>query len=332
VPDRLPDWSARVRRRHDARAAVRAFFGARGFLELDPPQLVVAPTTEPHIDPLAIALRPRDDAPAAPRYLHTSPELALKRALAHGVERCFALSHVFRDGERGPLHLPEFTLLEWYRAREGTDALVADCEQLLAAAASAVGGDPAAFPAPFARASVSELLAAHADVDLDAALDEMNGGDADALPRRARAAGHALREGADFEDAFFHLMGTRVEPAIGRERPVVVTRWPRQMAMLARLCDDDDRYAERFELYAGGLELANAYLELTDPAEQRRRFEADNDARRALGKAPLPLDEVFLADLAHMPPAAGIALGFDRLLMLVTGEREIDAVLDVPFR
>jgi lysyl-tRNA synthetase class 2 len=147
-----------------------------------------------------------------------------------------------------------------------------------------------------------------------------------------RAAGHALREGADFEDAFFHVMTARAEPAIGRERPVVVARWPRQMAMLARLCDDDVRFAERFELYAGGLELANAYLELTDPNEQRARFEADNLARVALNKAPLPIDELFLRDLATMPAAAGIALGFDRLLMLLTDAKTIDEVVVVQWR
>jgi len=326
----MEDWSKRVRRRDTARRAVRAFFEARGFVELDPPQLVVAPTTEPHIDPLPVALKPRDDAPAGHRYLHTSPELALKRALAHGVGDCFAMSHVFRDGERGPQHLPEFTLLEWYRVAGDLDGLVDDCEELLSHAAAALG--LSAPDAPCERATVRELLAAHAGVDLDAALDEMAAGDALALVRRARGAGHHLREGADFEDAFFHLMGTCVEPAIGRDRPCVVSRWPRQMAMLARLCPDDELYAERFELYAGGLELANAYLELNDPQEQRRRFLADNETRRALGKQPLPLDEDFLADLAHMPAAAGIALGFDRLLMLLTGESTIDAVLDVPFR
>jgi lysyl-tRNA synthetase class 2 len=318
--------------RDAALRAVREFFHARDFVEIDAPQLIVAPTTEPHIDPLHTQVTPGVDEPPVRRFLHTSPEIVLKRALAHGVERCFCLSHVFRDGERTAQHLPEFTLLEWYRAGEDSESLIADCEALLAQVSSSVAPQRPAPQAPFDRARVAALFTEHAGVDLPAALDEMAAGDDGALVRRVRAAGHALREGADFEDAFFHVMTARVEPAIGRERPIVVERWPRQMAMLSRLCDDDPRFAERFELYAGGLELANAYLELTDPVEQRARFEADNAARRALGKEPLPVDELFLRELEDMPAAAGIALGFDRLLMLVTGATRIDDVIVAPWR
>lgn len=336
----------RTERRSRALSFVRRFLEERDFFEVDAPQLVPATTTEPHIDPLTVSVRPAIDRPddensAVTRYLHTSPELALKRVLAQGIERVYCLSHVFRDGETSPLHLPEFSLLEWYRARAILPDLVTDCEQLLRELSLVLVGsttlpqpDGSALDvaAPFEVRTAAELFEQHAQVDLRAALARMAEGDAHALVSEVMRAGHKLRPGADFEDAFFHVMGTRVEPAIGRERPCVVTRWPRQMAVLARGCDDDELFAERFELYAGGLELANAFDELTDPVEQRARFRADNDARAALGKARLPLDELFLTELANMPPSSGIALGFDRLLMLITGARDILDVVPVPFR
>lgn len=337
----VPGLLHRLERRHDALRALRGFFDDRAFVEAETPVLIPAPTTEPHIDPLAVGVRTDPAARALRRYLRTSPELALKRLLAAGVPRVYEVARVFRDGEQGPLHLPEFTLLEWYRADAGLDALVCDLEELLVALARTLtggealwglGGERVEVSSPFERRSVAELFATHADIDLDLALSEMAAGDAAALVRRTKAAGHVLRPGADFEDAFFHIMGTCIEPRIGHERPTVVERWPRQMAVLARLCRDDPRYAERFELYAGGLELANAFDELIDPVEQRARFLEDNRLRRSLGKEALPLDEVFLEELAGMRPSAGIALGVDRLLMLIFGERDINAVQALPHR
>jgi len=323
----------RLRRRDAALAALRAFFRGRGFLEVDTPMLVPGPGLEPHIDPLEVMVRTSLDGAPTKRWLHTSPELALKRVMAEGAERVFQVARVFRDGERTLRHLPEFTMVEWYRAREGLSALVEDVRLLLVDIASALEHEPPVdLDAPLVRASVAELFASHADVDLDAALAEMAAGDALALVRRVKDAGHHLRPGADFEDAFFHVMTTRVEPALDPSRPIVVERWPRQMAVLARLCDDDPRYANRFEIYAGGLELCNAFDELTDPDEQRARFCDDNRARRALGKPELPLDEDFLAALSHMPRTAGIALGFDRVLMLLLGASSIDEVCGLPWR
>lgn len=328
---------ARLRRRHQALAAIRRFFLERDFLEVDTPLLVPGPGLEPHIDPLAVDVRVRLDA--APdererRWLITSPELALKRVLAAGAPRIFQLGHVFRDGERTARHLPEFTLLEWYRADAGLDDLVRDHEELFAAVAVALG--VAAPTAPFAKASVDELFRAHGGVDLRAALARMAGGDALALVDAVRATGEVLRPGADFEDAFFHVMGTKVEPHLAARpagaAPVVVERWPAQMAVLARRCDDDPLFAGRFEVYAGGLELSNAFDELTDPVEQRARFLDDNRARRALGKPALPLDEDFLAALGHMPRAAGCALGVDRLLMLLLDVAAIDDVTALTWR
>ncbi|MFZ9889309.1 MAG: EF-P lysine aminoacylase EpmA [Myxococcota bacterium] len=331
----------RIERRAHALRSTRRFFEDRGFLEVDAPQLVPATTTEPHIDPLAVDVRVRLESPPERRFLHTSPELALKRIVAAGLDRVYCLGHVFRDGERGERHLPEFTLLEWYRRGQSLPALVQDTTELVRDLSVALCGttrlqqvdgaiiDVALSPDVY---SVDELFHRYASVDLRRALEKMAQGDDEALVRAVREAGHALREGADFEDAFFHVMGTRVEPHIGRDRLCVVERWPRQMAVLARGSDDDPLFAERFEIYAGGLELANAFDELTDPTEQRRRFAADNHLRRALGKEALPIDELFLRSLADLPPTVGIALGFDRVLMLLFGAAHIEDVVPVPFR
>ena len=331
----------RIRRRHVALTATRAFFGARGFFEVDTPLLVPGPGLEPHIDPLPVQVRVGFDGPAQQRFLITSPELAIKTLLAStpALTKVFQLGHVFRDGERTKRHLPEFTMLEWYRVGGSLDDLVRDHEELFAAVAFAL--QLPAPPTPFAQATVHDLFAAHAGIDLRAALLRTHAGDARALvddvSARSPLDAAALRPGADFEDAFFHVMGALVEPAIGRQRPAVVRRWPTSMAALASKCDDDALFADRFEIYAhvaglGSLELSNAFAELTDPIEQRARFEKDNEQRRALGKPTLPLDEEFLAVLADLAPTAGCALGFDRLLMLLGQATDVDDVTAVKWR
>lgn len=339
MPD--ADLLSRLRFRHDAMRALRSFFDARGFYEVETSQLVIAPTTEPHIDPLEVPVALGPEVAPVPRYLRTSPELALKRMIAGGATEVYEIGKVFRDKESGPFHLPEFVMLEWYRAKAGLEDIIDDLAALLVHMTNAMVGRPVLF-APdgtevdvdgtLQRASVSELFWRHAQLDLPTALDEMAAGDAQALVRRVRARGYALREGANFEDAFFHVMVSVIEPAIAQGPPLVVERWPKQMAVLARLCDDDPRFAGRFELYAGGLELANAFDELTDPIEQRARFEADNAEREQMGKPRLPLDEEFLRVLAAMPPTAGIALGVDRFFLMLRGGRELGAVQGLSFR
>jgi lysyl-tRNA synthetase class 2 len=321
------DAAGRIKRRARALQIIREFFFELDFLEVDTPLLVPGPGLEPHIDPLSVEVRPGQDGPAESRFLHTSPELALKRVLAHGPERVFQLSHVFRDGERGPRHLPEFTLLEWYRAHGTLDDLIVDVETLFEVLDVAPD-----FAGPFRRHTVQSLFEAHADVDLRTALSRMDDGDALALVDAVKSAGHHLRPGADFEDAFFHVMTSRVEPALADSGTHVVESWPKQMAVLARVDVNDPLFAKRFEIYAGGLELANAFDELTDADEQRARFVEDNRHRARLGKAALPLDEAFLQALARMPRAAGIALGVDRLLMLLWGEKDIQNVQSLPWR
>lgn len=342
----------RITRRDAALRATRAFFHGRGFVEADTHQLVPAPGTEPHIDPLGIDVDVAGIG-AAPtrgrRYLITSPELALKRVVAAGVPRVFQLVHVFRDGERGPRHHPEFTMLEWYRAGGTLDDIVDDTVSVVRAVASAIGNASAVDVdnAPVV-VRVKDAFAA-AGVDLDAALDAHAAADARALWRAVAAVDPNVSAGANvsavddataFDLAFFHMMAAHVEPALPPGRLSVVTQWPAPMAVLARL-DDDRRYACRFEMYAPitlagrptTLELCNAFDELCDPVEQRARFVADNALRVRLGKAPVPLDDDFLAALASLPsPTAGNALGFDRLLLMLGGDDDLDDVSALPWR
>lgn len=329
----------RLRRRHEALWALRAHLVAQGFWELDTAQLTPGPGLEPHLDPLAVEVHPGFEAKAERRWLITSPELSLKRCLALGAHKIFQLAHVFRDGERGARHAPEFTLLEHYRAPGTLADLVTDVEELIDVVARALALP--APPRPYARATVAELFARHAGIALDDALRAHAHGDGDALLRAARAAGVQLRPDADFDDAFAGVMDQKVEPSLSRERPTVVSRWPAPMAALARRCDDDPNFAERFEVYAFAatagpgarpLELCNAFDELTDAVEQRARFVDDNHKRRALGKPALPLDEDFLAALPALPRCAGCALGVDRVLMLLLGAADIDEVSCLPWR
>ncbi|OGQ11655.1 MAG: hypothetical protein A2138_09250 [Deltaproteobacteria bacterium RBG_16_71_12] len=342
LPARVPAPAAlleRLRRRHQAIWALRSHLVAQGFWELDTAQLTPGPGLEPHLDPLAVPVKTSFEGPPSTRWLVTSPELSLKRCLALGAQRVFQLGHVFRDGERTARHCPEFTLLEHYRAPGTLAQVMGDVEELVEVAARALG--VAAPPRPYARATVAELFSRHAGIDLGAMVRAHAQGDGDALVRAARGAGVQLRPGADFGDAFAGVMDQRVEPALPRERPTVVSRWPAPMAALARRCDDDALFAERFEIYgftpnappdARPLELCNAFDELTDAVEQRARFLDDNEQRRALGKPALPLDEDFLAALPSLPRSAGCALGVDRLLMLLLGAAHLDEVTALPWR
>jgi len=310
---------ARLRLRHRVLQAVRAVLDGEGFTEIDTPVLVRAPSPEPQFAPI----------PAGDGYLITSPEFQLKRLLVGGFERIYRIGPVFRGAERGRHHNPEFTLLEWYRVGADLDALAADLERLLGrvAALSArrpgtPGLDPVALGAPLRRARVADLFAEHLGVRLQGVVT------AEGLRAAALAAGvpEAAALPADFERAFFALWG-RIEPRLG-PAPLLVTHWPAPLASLARLAPDDPTVAERMELYAGGLELANGFAELTDAAEQRRRFQADLAARAAQGLPPLPLDEAFLDALAEgLPPCAGMALGLERLVMLLAGTDDIRDVL-----
>jgi lysyl-tRNA synthetase class 2 len=332
--DRRPFLQARGR----IRAACRRFFEADRFVEADPCALQVSPGNEAHVHAFATELRATDGARVGPLYLHTSPEFALKKLLAAGEPRLFAFAHVFRDREHGPLHHPEFTMLEWYRAGQPYTALMDDCAALLALAAEAAAGtgrlvwrDRAVDPgAPPERLTVAEAFERHAGIDLLATLAPDGATDRGALA--AAAAGAGVRVAADdgWSDLFSRVLVERVEPRLGHGRATILHEYPVSEAALARPKPGDGRVAERFELYACGVELANAFGELTDADEQRRRFEAEMAEKWRVYGERYPIDEDFLAALRRMPPASGSALGFDRLVMLATGARRIEQVLWAP--
>ncbi len=331
--DRHADRRGLLLERNRLKAALRAWFGAQGFVETEPAALAVSPGNEAHLHAFATEAI-GNDGTAQRLYLHTSPEFALKKLLAAGEARLFAFAPVWRNRERGALHSPEFTMLEWYRAEEDYSVLMADCAEVLRLA-SPRGSlrfrdrqcDATLAPE---RVSVAEAVARHAGFDLLATLEA----DGTPQPERLRAAlagcGVAVAEGDTWPDMFSRLLAEKIEPHLGLGRATILDRYPACEAALARRCADDPRVAERFELYACGVELANGFGELTDAGEQRRRFEVEMAEKARVYGESYPIDEGFLAALAMMPPASGIALGFDRLVMLATGAPHIDLVRWTP--
>jgi lysyl-tRNA synthetase class 2 len=331
--DRRPFLLARGR----IQSALRAWFTARGFVEVDPCILQASPGNEAHLHGFATGLTAVDGTALGRLYLHTSPEFACKKLLAAGETRLFAFAHVFRNRERGPLHHPEFTMLEWYRAHEPYEALMDDCAELLALAADAGGAGGLSWrgaavdpKAPPERVTMADAFARFAGIDLPATIDASGGTDRDALAAAVSAAGGRVAADDSWTDLFSRVLVERVEPRLGRGRATILCEYPVAEAALARPKPGDPRVAERFELYACGVELANGFGELTDPVEQRRRFVSDMDLKERLYGERYPLDEDFLAALAHMPPASGIALGLDRLVMLASGAPTIEHVLWAP--
>jgi lysyl-tRNA synthetase class 2 len=317
--DRRPALLARGR----IKAAARAWFEARDFVEVECGALVVSPGNEAHLHAF------RTDGGL---YLHTSPEFAAKRLLAAGETRIFDFARVFRARERGPLHAPEFTMLEWYRANEDYQAVIEDTLALLRLACDTTGATSVAYRgrtcdprAEAERLTVADAFTHHAGVDLMSALDSR-----DVLATKARRAGVDVAEDDNWADIFSKVLVARIEPKLGLERPTVLCEYPRSEAALARASARDPRVAERFELYVCGVELANGFGELTDAREQRTRFEAEMDEKQRVHGERYPIDEDFLAALSQMPPASGVALGFDRLAMLATGARKLDDVIWTP--
>ncbi len=313
-------------------AALRAFFVGADFIEVETPVLQVSPANETHLHGFATELL-SPDGPPERLFLRTSPEFACKKLLAAGEQRIVEFARVFRNRERGALHHPEFLLIEWYRAGESYERLMQDCAAILALAAETTGSKRLSFRGreadPFAepeRLTVAEAFSRHAGIDLLATLD---GPEGDRGRLAAAATASAVRVGGDdtWSDIFSRVMVERIEPRLGLGRATILYEYPLPEAALARPCPHDARLAERFELYACGVELANAFGELRDAAEQRRRFEADMAEKSRIYGERYPLDEDFLAALALMPEASGIALGFERLLMLATGAQRIEQVM-----
>jgi len=325
--DRRPFLHARAR----IVAALRNWFEAEGFLIVEPAALQVSPGNETHLHAFATEMVGPGGG-RVPLYLHTSPEFAMKKLLAAGEERIAAFAPVYRNRERGPLHAPEFTMVEWYRVRAPHAAVMADTLALVAVAARAAGTDRLAWRGrtadPFATAErlpVAEAFRVFAGIDLLATL-----GDAPALVTEAKRIGVRTAVDDTWSDVFSRILSERVEPNLGLDRPTLLCEYPAVEAALARISPEDARIAERFELYACGVELANGFAELTDSSEQRRRFASDMDEKARIYGERYPLDEDFLAALDAMPAASGVALGLDRLVMLATGAHHIDQVQWTP--
>jgi lysyl-tRNA synthetase class 2 len=335
MPHRHTDRRPILLARNRIRAAIRAWFETEGFVEVEPGCLQVSPGNETHLHAFRTEVIGTDLA-RRPMYLHTSPEFAMKRLLAAGEQRIFAFAPVFRNRERGALHAPEFTMLEWYRAGADTRALWQDCARFLRIAAEATGrqqwswrGRPCDVLANFDYTSLDQAFFQFAEIALYETYDT-NGVDRDGLAVRAAAAGVRVTADDTWSDIFSKVLTERIEPHLGNFRPEVLHEYPHSEAALARRVVEHPSVAERFELYVSGVELANGFGELTDPVEQRRRLEAEMAAKERIYGERYPIDEDFLAALAHMPPASGCALGFDRLVMLATGATHIDQVLWTP--
>ena len=314
-------------------AAVRHWFAERDFIEVDCAALAISPGNEAHLHAFSTELI-QPDGSAERRYLHTSPEFACKKLLAAGEQRIFNLGHVWRNRERTLTHSPEFTMLEWYRAREDYEIVITDTLDLVQLAARTAGTRQFRWRGreadPFAHAewlTVNEAFKAHAGVDLLATLTPDGRADRDAL---AAASPVAFGNNESWSDIFSRILSEKVEPQLGNGRITVLYEYPAVEAALARTTAHEPRVAERFELYACGVELANGFGELTDAQEQRRRFIAEMDIKEQVHGERYPIDEELLQALVIMPPASGVALGLDRLVMLAAGATRIDQVLWTP--
>lgn len=330
--DRRPALLARNR----IEAALRRYLADREFLMVDPPGLQRSPGNETHLHAFATTAIGNDGV-GDTLYLHTSPEFSMKKLLAAGERRIASLGHVWRNRERSALHHPEFTMLEWYRAGEPYDAVIGDCVAMLRIAAETAGSSMLRFRGrecdPFAapeRLGVVEAFQRFAGVDLFATMAADGATDADALAAEMRRVGLEVPGEYTWSYLFSRVLVEKVEPNLGLGRVTVLDRYPASEAALARRVAGDPRLAERFELYACGVELANGFGELTDAAEQRVRFEAEMDEKLRLYQETYPLDEDLLAALPLMDETSGVALGFDRLVMLAVGARRIEDVLWVP--
>jgi lysyl-tRNA synthetase class 2 len=329
--DRRPLLAARGR----IKAAIRGWFEAQGFTEVDTACLQVSPGNETHLHAFATEFVSEAGA-RAPYYLHTSPEFAMKKLVAAGETQIFTFAPVFRNGERGPLHQPEFTMLEWYRAGAPYRQLMDDCDAILKLAAKTTGRWEWTWGARtcdiakrYDWTTLHQAFFQFCELQLDD-LNPDGTPDLEAMRQAAARIGVRVADDDTWSDLFSRILGERIEPYLGLYRPEMLCEYPTQEAALARPVPEFPAVAERFELYVCGVELANAFGELTDPAEQRRRFEHEMAEKQRIYGRRYPIDEDFLSALAHMPPASGAALGFDRLVMLATGAPSVAAVQWTP--
>jgi len=321
--------------RNRIKTAIRSWFLDQGFVEVDTSALQVSPGNETHLHAFATELV-GTALDRQPLHLHTSPEFAMKKLLAAGETRIFSFASAYRNRERGALHAPEFTMLEWYRAEAPYTALWDDCAAILAIAADAAGrrhwtfrGLEAVIGEAPERLSLADAFDRFAGIPL---LETCRGGvgDRDALARHAADAGIRTAPDDTWSDIFSRVLVEKIEPHLGQPKPTILFEYPSPEGALARPVPGRPEVAERFELYVSGVELANGFGELGDAAEQRRRLVHEMDEKARLYGERYPLDEEFLAALPHMPPSAGCALGFERLVMLATGATRVDQVIWTP--
>jgi lysyl-tRNA synthetase class 2 len=346
MPDapQSPWWTPHVHRdrrpillaRNRIETAIRGYLAAADFVMVDPPGLQRSPGNETHLHAFTTTMIGEDGSEQT-RYLHTSPEFSMKKLLAAGETRIASLGHVWRNRERSGRHHPEFTMLEWYRVGEPYDVVMDDCVRMIRIAAETTGapilrhrGHEANPFAEVERIGVADAFLEHAGIDLLGTMDADGNADGAALAAQMRTAGLSVPEDIQWSYLFTRILTEKIEPELGMGRITILDRYPASEAALARRAADDRRVSERFEIYACGVELANGFGELTDANEQRRRFSIEMEEKARLYGEHYPLDEDFLAALAIMPEASGIALGFDRLVMLATGASRIDQVVWVP--
>lgn len=315
---------------------IRAVFEEQGFTEVETPILQVSPGVERHTRPVAAKVSGGGDAGQRQRYLHTSPEFGMKKLLAAGETKIFQICHVVRDGEVGRQHQPEFTMLEWYRAGATYLQLMSDVEQLVHAASAAAGVRHLRFGdsswqegTAWHRTAVSDAFKELAGIDVLATVGSGEP-DTDALRAATREAGMRVGDQDTWDDIFHRVMLEKVGPDLAGKGAAFLYDYPTPVGALARRSESESRVCERVEAYVCGVELANGFSELTDAAEQRQRFESDRAQFAERYGAPPPIDEEFLKALDAMPPSAGMALGIDRLIMLLTGAPDVASVQWVP--
>lgn len=319
------NFKEQLARRALVTAKIREFFKKRDFLEVETPQLVDLPGMEPNLEVFKTEYRAQNGN-AKDMYLTTSPEYAMKKLLVAGYEKIFQICKSYRNREEGgSLHNPEFTLLEWYRAYSDYEDMMKDTEELVKFAAKGIEGCKLDVSAPWERMKVKDAFSKYAGVKGDALVGE------GALRKAALKKGYNIDKDTGYEQIFYQIFLNEIEGELGKEKPVILYDYPVQMASLAKLCEDDPAYAQRFEVYVGGIELCNAFTELNDPEEQRKRLEKERKERADSGSEVYNVDDSFIDALRFgMPPSSGNALGVDRLAMVLFGVDEIKNILYFP--
>ncbi len=316
------------------RSCVRDWFTNQNFIEVETPNLQISPGWEAHLQPFSTIMKTGDRK--IKRYLRTSPEIAMKKLLAAGWTRIYQLGQAYRNGEVSPLHQPEFTILEWYRTNQSNplESMINDCRSLICACATPdhdkiIRHDHScALTDPWRQRTVAEVFKTDAGIDLLASLSDQGVGDRDHLAEQATATGVCVAQDDGWDDIFHKIFYAHLQPHLGVHQPDILTGYPAPLAALAALSPDDPRQSQRFEIFIHGIELANGCVELQDPREHHRRYQYEQSIKRHRYGQTVPKDADFIKAIENvLPPCAGVALGFDRLVMLFAGAEDIRDVL-----